>query len=183
MCRHRLYFKGMYKVTSTWEEERFEKQRDEVFAEAIDQILISEEPEPEPDQEYDSEVDEDEDEDEDDWETVGSGTESESESECECQMCLQMNLYGENFFDEEEDDERIFEIADIQKKFNEFSQIGLDPSIFIQAYAEGAIFEKEKIWICDFLCDRMLFVSKHNVRRFRNRRLGVRRLGPAGIRV
>jgi hypothetical protein len=177
----------MYKVTSTWEEERFEKQRDEVFAEALDQILLDdEEPEPEQEPESDSES-EPEEEDEDDWETVGSGTESDSESSvCECQICIQMRLYGETFENNDEDedeDDRIFEIAALQTKFNEFSRIGLDPSVFIQAYAEGAIFEKEKIWICDFLCDRMLFVSKHNVRRFRNRRLGVRRLGPAGIRV
>lgn len=39
MCRQRLYFKGMYKVADTWDQERFEQKNQEAFAEAFENII------------------------------------------------------------------------------------------------------------------------------------------------
>ena len=181
MCRHKLYFKGMYKVTPVWEEERFEKQRDEAFAEAIDQILSEE------DDEDPMEVDEDpmevdseeEDEAESEWET---DSEAES-SECECAYCQNdMEEAEEEGWSFDSSDTRLSEIADIQDQFNRFSRYGLDPSIFVQAYAEGAIFLSDREFFEDMQTKKYLFVSKHKVKPVSSRRVGYR-LRPMGICV
>jgi len=66
MCRKRLYFKGMYKVVPVWEEERLEMLKDEVFAEALEEVLA-----PADDSEYE-------------------GTESEWSSESESEFDYRM---------------------------------------------------------------------------------------------
>lgn len=38
-CRHKLYFKGMYKMTDTWEEEAETMKNEDAFNEAFDYIL------------------------------------------------------------------------------------------------------------------------------------------------
>lgn len=38
MCRHPLYFKGMYKTVDLWDQEKHEKQIQEVFSESFDVI-------------------------------------------------------------------------------------------------------------------------------------------------
>ena len=168
MCRHRLYFKGMYKVIPIWEEERFEQQRDQAFAEAVEQIL---------DEDGDTlmadPMEVDEEDDESVWETA---SESESES-------------GSDYTDDEYEgwsfdssDSRLSDIADIQDQFNIFCNIGIDPSIFVQAYAEGAVFERDQFWWEDFPVKKELFVSKHGMKPVGSPRLGSR-LRPMGICV
>jgi len=171
----------MYKITPVWEQERFEQQRDEAFAEAIDQILeddevvdhmeIDEDP-----MEIDGELEDDESDSEGSvWET---DSESGSESECRCEIC-QADDEGWSF---NSSDSRLSDIADIQEQFNMFSRIGLDPSVFVQAYAEGAVFEREQAWWEDFPVKKNLFVSKHGVKPVSSLRVGSR-LRPMGICV
>jgi len=180
MCRHKLYFKGMYKLLPVWEEERFEQQRDEAFAEAIDQIFAEDE-EPELDEDGDTpmrepmEVDGDE---ESVWETDSeAGSES---SECECEMCQEEDEYEGWSWDST--DSRLADISDIQDQFNRFYRVGLCPSIFVQAYAEGAVFVYDQAWWEDFPVKKNLFVSKHGVKPIGSRRVDPR-LRPMGIFV
>jgi len=170
----------MYKITPVWEEERFEQQRDEAFAEAIDQILSEEDDEDpmEVDGEQMEEDEEEEEEAESEWET---DSEAES-SECECAYCqndMEEEYEGWSF---DSTDTRLSEIADIQDQFNRFSRIGLDPSVFVQAYAEGAIFVTDKEFWEDFPNTKYLFVSKHSLKPVGSRRVGYR-LRPMGICV
>ena len=170
MCRHRLYFKGMYKVIPIWEEERFEQQRDQAFAEAVDQILEEDE-DGDPLMADSMEIDDEDDDDESIWETA---SESESESDC-----ADDEYEGWSFHSS---DSRLSEIADIQDQFNIFCNIGIDPSIFVQAYAEGAVFDSDTFWWDDFPVKKDLFVSKHGMKPVGSRRLGCR-LRPMGICV
>jgi len=167
----------MYKITPVWEQERFEQQRDEAFAEAIDQILEEDDPMEldEDPMEIDGELEEEDEDEESVWETA-----SESESECNCEICQAEEEEYEGWsFDSS--DSRLSEIADIQEQFNMFSRIGLDPSVFVQAYAEGAVFEREQAWWEDFPV-KNLFVSKHGVKPVSSLRVGSR-LRPMGIFV
>jgi len=185
MCRHKLYFKGMYKVTPVWEEERFYKQRDEAFAEAVDQIFEQSDSEA---AESESESEDNEsDDDSDDWETA---------SEDDWPIKLELKSVDESVKqeddDEDDDDEstwsfdmtdrRLFELADIQDQFNKFSDCGIDPSMFVQAYAEGAVIENDHGYYEDYENKNMLFVSKYSERPRSNSRIG-NRLGPIGICV
>lgn len=187
MCRHRLYFKGMYKITPVWEQERFEQQRDDAFAEAVDQILeeeddvadhmeIDEDP-----MEIDGELEDDESDSEGSvWETASeSGSDTE---ECQCEICQADDEEEYEGWSFNSSDSRLSDIADIQEQFNMFSRIGLDPSVFVQAYAEGAVFEREQAWWEDFPVKKNLFVSKHGVKPVDSPRFGSR-LRPMGICV
>jgi hypothetical protein len=63
MCRKRLYFKGMHKLTKEWSQETYEKQNQDAFGEAIDCILSDdsdEEDSEETDSDYDTQEDEEE---------------------------------------------------------------------------------------------------------------------------
>jgi len=180
MCRHKLYFKGMYKLLPVWEEERFEQQRDEAFAEAIDQIFAEDEDgdtlmaEP---MEIDGDLEED-DEEESVWET---DSEAES-SECNCEICQQEEEEEYEGWSWDSSDSRLSDMADIQDQFNRFFRVGLCPSIFVQAYAEGAVFVYDQAWWEDFPVKKNLFVSKHGVKPIGSRRIDPR-LRPMGISV
>jgi len=70
MCRHTIYFKGLYKISEKWEDERIEKLNEEAFNTAFDAIF-----EEESDSDYSDYEDSDSDS---DWET---SSESESETD------------------------------------------------------------------------------------------------------
>ena len=190
MCRHKLYFKGMYKLLQVWEEERFEQQRDEAFAEAIDQIFAEDEDEEldldedgdtlmaEP-MEIDGDLEQDEEADDEEsvWKT---DSEAESESDCPCELCQEDEEYEGWSWDST--DSRLADISDIQDQFNRFFRVGLCPSIFVQAYVEGAVFVYDQAWWEDFPVKKNLFVSKHGVKPIGSRRVD-QRLRPMGIFV
>ena len=166
-CRRNLYFKGMYKVIPQWEEERYYEQRDEAFADACEQVFEAMEAEAEDsEEEYDSQEDEDE------YETV-SGSDWDS-------------CYGDNpcedFFECEELDERLDELSNIQDEFNRFSHFGYDPSVFVQAYAEGAILDYPTVFYEDYPTKDYMFVSKYGPKPVGTRRIAAR-TRPMGICV
>jgi hypothetical protein len=187
MCRKRLYFKGMYKLIKTWEEESYDKKNQEAFGEAIDYILNDDEEE-EDDDDDDDDDDEDDDEEEDDeeeeeeewevwtplddasqWEVwtpprevpIQTLPEPESdESESESESDSDSDYYSE--FDSESD-YRIRNIIELQDRFKILIQSGYDIETELLIHSYHDIFNSyERYWYEDFTASlKNLFISNY----------------------
>ena len=176
MCRKRLYFKGMYKLIKTWEEESFDKKNQEAFGEAIDYIL-NEDDDDDEEEEDDEEDDDEEEEEEEEWEVwtpsddssqwevwtpprevpIQTLPESDSDSGSEYE-----SSYSE-FDSESESDYRIRNIIEVQYKFKILIQSGyeIETELLIHSYHD--IFHSyERYWYEDFTAGlKNLFISNH----------------------
>lgn len=152
MCRHRLYFKGMFKMIPKWEEERIEQQREDAFAEACETIFNEEVEEDETEVEDEDEYDEEDDD--ETWEMDSEDDDDEYSREWDWVI----------------PDLRLRNLTNIQRRFNEYSIFGIDPSVFIDAYVYGATFTNERVYYDD-PNDDALFVSKYSGKRLASREI------------
>ena len=182
LCRHRLYFKGMYKLVKEWEEESFHKKNEEAFAEAFDYIVNEESEDEEDESESESEADSDIEEgswSESDWEEVPSDfqwiyptTEEEQtipviqdlitnsasdseESESESESESEFSTFNEDY--------RMLDLKEVQERFRLLYEAGYDIETELLVNDYYKIFNNcEHYWYEDvFNFDGELFVSKH----------------------
>ena len=179
MCRHRLYFKGMYKLVREWEEESIDKKNEEAFAEAFDYTMNGEYSESGDSEEYsesdtDSEIDEGE---ESEWEELPwdsqqsvpeeeepvtpparvpmSPSDSDSDSESEFMSELDPDM--------DRSDYRMLELIELQERFRLLWDNGYDieTELLVNTYYR---FFKECIqsyYEDAFGLGKEIFISKH----------------------
>jgi hypothetical protein len=159
MCRHKLYFKGMYKLERVWEQERIEKMNQDAFNEEFDYIFEEEELDWETSSEASSESD------------AESETESESQSEQEQEQVSEepeqprFQLF-ENFFDEDKyySDFMLGEIEELQKSYQKAMELGVNFDWYVHNHMFYNFSYEPRYIIEDdvFPHDKNLFVSNYN---------------------
>lgn len=173
MCRHRLYFKGMYKLVREWEEESIDKKNEEAFAEAFDYIVNeeSEDEYSESESEDDSEIDEGE---ESEWEELPWDSEqsvpeeqpstpsarvpmsnwaydSDSESESDSEINMELG------------DCRMLELMEIQERFRLLCDNGYDIETELLVNNYYRLFKgcAQEYYEDAFKLGEEIFISKH----------------------
>jgi hypothetical protein len=148
----------MFKMIPKWEEERIEQQREDAFAEACETIF-NEENEESIHEEHAvwSDLDDDDDDDDDTWEM---DSEYDDDEDYEYSRAWDWVI----------PDLRLRNLTNIQRRFNEYSIFGIDPSVFIDAYVYGATFKNERVYY-DVPNDDTLFVSKYSGKRLASREI------------
>jgi len=159
MCRHKLYFKGMYKLERVWEQERIEKMNQEAFNEEFDYIFEEEKSDWETSSEASSESD------------AESETESESESEQEQEQVFEepeepkFQMF-EDFFDDDKyySDFMLGEIEELQKSYQKAMELGVCFDWYVHNHMFYNFSYEPRYIIEDdvFPHERNLFVSNYN---------------------
>ena len=134
MCRKRMYFKGMYKVSQEWDRERFDQKNEEAFAEVLENLF----------EESDSEPVE--------WDTDSSDWETDSDAES-----------SEWDFELPSADHRLFELECIQERFTILRNGGffVEPE-FLESDYYTVCNTYEHVWYDNPPIEDRLFVSKHS---------------------
>ena len=164
MCRKRLYFKGMHKLTKEWSQETYEKQNQDAFGEAIDYILSDESDEEEhgeEDEETDSDYDTQEDEEEPELPgPVLSLVESDTDSEEDEESDWGGDDEDEGFWGKEID-YRMLDLLEAERRFKILNESGfdIDAELLFHDYYNIV---KDYVRECyeDFSTSN-LFISKH----------------------
>ena len=160
MCRHKLYFKGMYKLERVWEQERIEKMNQEAFNEEFDYIFEEEESDWETSSENDSES-------ESEWETDNE-TEidpvplTDDEPAPVCRPIFEMlDSYDE---DKYYSDFMLGEIEELQKSYQKAMELGVNFDWYVHNHMFYNFSYEPRYIIEDdvFPHDKNLFVSNYN---------------------
>ena len=156
MCRHKLYFKGMYKLERIWEQERIEKMNQEAFDEEFNSIFEEE------DSDWETSTESDEEEDSD-WETFEEETEVESVPEPE-PVFQKLNLFES--FDENKyySDFMLGEIEQLQRNYQKAMDLGVGFDWYVNNNMFYDFQYEKTVWIEDdiFPHQKNLFVSNYN---------------------
>jgi len=182
MCRRAMYFKGMHRIVSEWEQERIDQKNQEIFNQAFDEIFedvdddySEEETENTTDDESDAESDVS-------WETWGGSQMDELDVSTEEVTSLDitelevpvsaaslwsvpaLNCYGEFILEE---------IKCLQKDYQKAMEMGMDFDVYLENLEYVFIEPYKSIWIEDDNIPKNLLVSKHK-NMIRNKRSGPR---------
>lgn len=163
MCRKRLYFKGMHKLTKEWSQETYEKQNQDAFGEAINYILSDESDEEEHGEETDSDYDTQEDEDEDEepelpgpvLSLVESDTDSEEDEDGESDWGGDDDMWGNDI------DYRMVDLLEAERRFKILHESGfdIDAELLLHEYY-NIVKDYTRECYEDFSTSN-LFISKH----------------------
>lgn len=152
MCRHKLYFKGMYKLERIWENERIEKMNQEAFNEEFDGIFEEEDSDWETTTEYSSSE-----EDDSEWETDSDTGESTPDIVSESRPRVQIfeNKYYSDFM--------LSEIEQLQKNYQKAMELGVGFDWYMNNIMFFNVTYENTCWVEDdiFPHEKNMFVSNH----------------------
>ena len=133
MCRHRLYFKGMYKVLDDWEDERIELKEQEAFQEVFDSVFESEE------DTWDDDDDEEEYDDDDD------------------------STWSDWWTPQDENEQRMEQLRDLQKRFQLLQSVGVPvhPELLDDTWYDVFSEREHMVYDNSFWHVMNLFVSRY----------------------
>ena len=164
MCRHKLYFKGMYKLERVWEQERIEKMNQAAFDQEFDYIFEEEE--------SDWETSSESERSESDAESNSDGSQFEySMSDCEepapasvpaCRPIFEMlDSYDDDKYYSEF---MLGEIKHLQKNYNIAMELGVDFQWYMNNMMFYSIAYEKTNWIEDDILphEKNLFISNYN---------------------
>ena len=161
MCRHPLYFKGLHKLLSIWEDEKTDKRNEEAFNTAFESIFDEES-----DDDYTVEEEDESDSEWEEWED--SGDEEEEEDERTPRLTItkpSVDFYSKFILEE---------IIELQKEYQKAMDIGMDFEYYLDNMDDITIENSSYYYSEDdvFPHFKKLFVSNHIIRN--NRRTGSR---------
>lgn len=181
MCRRRLYFKGLHRVSQKWEEERNDKINEESFKDAFDSIFEE--------SEYDEESDGDEEDDSEDGDSVWE-TDSEDEHEtvpvppAAVQTTEPESAWEDDWnsdsvtsekFSKYWSDDILEDIKDLEKQYKKAMNFGVTLEEYYDNIDYFEMIEKTMSWVLYsvFAHEKNLFVSNHK-NMIQNKRTGSR---------
>lgn len=189
LCRRAMYFKGMHRVVSEWEQERIDQKNQEVFNQAFDEIFEDEDEDySEEDTENTTDDESDAESDDGSWETWGGSQIDELDVSTEEITSLDiteleipisasswmppvhvpstdyLNCYSEFLLEE---------IKCLQKDYQKAMDMGMDFDVYLENLEYVFIEPVKNVWIQDDNMPKNLFVSKHK-NMIRNKRSGPR---------
>jgi len=170
MCRRAMYFKGMYKVAETWEQERNDKKNEDVFNEAFEAIFEGDEFSSDEDTESDAESDVS-------WETWGGSQMDEldvaTDEVTSLEIPITTPLWSPPSTTDYYSEFLLQEIMELQKDYQKAMDIGMDFDVYLENLEYVFIETVKSGWTEDDNMPKNLFVSKHK-NMIRNKRLGKR---------
>jgi len=165
-----MYFKGMYKVAETWEQERNDKKNEDVFNEAFEAIFEGDEFSSDEDTESDAESDVS-------WETWGGSQMDEldvaTDEVTSLEIPITTPLWSPPSTTDYYSEFLLQEIMELQKDYQKAMDIGMDFDVYLENLEYVFIETVKSVWTEDDNMPKNLFVSKHK-NMIRNKRLGKR---------
>ena len=148
MCRRKMYFEGMWKLTDEWIRERVDQKNQEFFGEAFEDIFEEE-------SETESEADSD-----DSWETWSFDTQEESEADSDdSQEEPNSDWKSDEFYSRY----MLAEIVQLQKDYKRAMELGVDFEWYMYNIEYFDVSYEPRVDIFDdiFPHEKNLFVSKY----------------------
>jgi len=153
MCRRKMYFKGMWKLTNNWIQERVDQKNQEFFGEAFEDIFEEE-------SDSDTESESDSDASDDSWETCSFDTQQEPD-----------DWKTDDFYSRY----MLAEIVQLQKDYKRAMELGVDFEWYMYNIEYFDVSYEPRVDVFDdiFPHEKNLFVSKYS-HTLQNKRSGKR---------
>lgn len=158
MCRHKLYFKGLYKLERIWEQERNEKINQQAFNDEFDYIFEDEFSDWETSSENDSE------ESESDSESESSEDPEEPEQPEDQQELVETEpRFSDMWIENHYSHYMLGEIKELQEKYKKAMELGVNFDWYVNNHMFYNFSYEPRYWIEDdvFPHEKNLFVSNH----------------------